>query len=53
VSFSLLDFMLKSLMLAFASPSRFAATIGLCLTLVVGRVFHMFWLSVENHVLEN
>jgi hypothetical protein len=49
VTFSLLDFMIKSLWLAFASPSRFAAAIGLCLTLMVGRVFHMFWLSVENH----
>jgi hypothetical protein len=38
------DFMLSllfSLCIAFASPSRTAATIG-CLTLVVGRDHHMF-----------
>jgi hypothetical protein len=38
---SLLDFMLSllfSFCLVFASPSRIAAAIGLCLTLVVGRV---------------
>jgi hypothetical protein len=46
--FSLLDFMLSllsSFCLAFASPSRIAAAIGLCLTLVVGRAYHMFWLK--------
>jgi hypothetical protein len=40
--------LLSSLCLPFASPSRTAAAIG-CLTLVVGRDYHMFWLSVENH----
>jgi hypothetical protein len=48
-----LDFMLSllsSFFLAFASPSRIAAAIGLCFTLVVGRVYHMFWLSIENQV---
>jgi hypothetical protein len=45
--------MLKCLWLAFASPSRIATAIGLCLTLVVGREIHMFWLIDENHVLEN
>jgi hypothetical protein len=50
---SLLDFMLSllsSFSLDFTSPSKIDATIGLCLTLVVGRVYHMFWLSVENQV---
>jgi hypothetical protein len=50
---SLLDFMLSlflSFSLAFASPSKIVAAIGLCLTLIMGRVYHMFWLSVENQV---
>jgi hypothetical protein len=40
--------MLKSLWLVLATPSRIAAAIGICLTLVVGREIHMFWLSVEK-----
>jgi hypothetical protein len=39
VSFSLLDFMFKSLWLALASPSRIAAAIGLCLTLMLWEGF--------------
>jgi hypothetical protein len=42
--------LLSRFCLAFASPSRVVAAIGLCFTLVVGRVYHMFWLSVENQV---
>jgi hypothetical protein len=43
---------LSSFYLAFAFPSITDAAIGyLCFTLVVGRVYHMFfWLSVENQV---
>jgi hypothetical protein len=51
---SLLDLMLSFLLAlpSFASPSRIAASIGLCFTLVVGRVNKYFWLSVENFVLQ-
>jgi hypothetical protein len=38
----------SSLCLAFASPIRTTAAI-VCLTLVVGRDYQKFWLSVENH----
>jgi hypothetical protein len=44
--------LLSSVCLAIASPSRIAAAIGLCLTLVVGREFTCFGLSVENYVLQ-
>jgi hypothetical protein len=51
---TLLDFMLRFCLAlsSFASPSRTATTIGLCFTLVVGRVNTYFWLSVENLVLQ-
>jgi hypothetical protein len=42
--------LLSSFCLALASSSRIAAAIDFCFTLVVGRVYHMFWLSVENQV---
>jgi hypothetical protein len=42
--------LLSSFCLAFASPSRIAAATGLCFTLAVGRVYHMFWIIVENQV---
>jgi hypothetical protein len=37
---------------SFASPRSIAAAIGLCFTLVVGKVNTYFWLSVENLVLQ-